>query len=169
MKKPTLYLDTNVVSLLHYNGRDLNALSKRMATLDWFDSESRYFDLWSSVVSENELAHGVFRHQQQSLRFVRRLRYLPVVAESRRLALSFMDAGVIPPNKLGDALQLALACVHHMDYLLTWNYSHLANLVTQDRGEEIVVRSGLRMPLLVSPDSIPRVNLGQPIRRPKHD
>lgn len=169
MKKPTVYLDTNVISLLHYDGRDLNALSKRMATRDWFDSESSHFDLWSSFVTENELADGVYRHQEPSLRFVRRLKYVPVVAESRRLALAFMDADIIPASKLGDALQLALACVHDLDYLLTWNYSHLANLVTQERGEKLVSQWGLRMPEMVSPDSIPRVNLGQPIRRPKHD
>ncbi len=169
MKKPTVYLDTNVISLLHYDGRDLTALSKRMATRDWWESESRYFELWSSLVTENELSDGVYRQQEASLRFARRMKYLPVLAESRRLALVFMEANVIPASKLGDALQLALACVHKMDYLLTWNYSHLANLVTQERGEKIVAKWNLRMPLLVSPDSIPRTNLGQPIRRSKND
>ena len=68
-----------------------------------------------------------------------------------------------------DAAQLALATSHNMDYLLTWNYSHLANPITQARGEKVVERFGLRMPLLVSPESIPKVSFGYSVRRPRHD
>lgn len=168
MKKPTIYLDTNVISLLHYDGREINALSKRMATRDWFESESRFFEIVSSAVTEQELADGEYRHQRACLKFVRRLKYVPVLAGARQLSIEFAESGVIPTNKPGDGLQLALACVHRLDYLLTWNYSHLANPVTQVKGQTVVVKLGLRMPWLVSPDSIPRVHLEQSIRRPKH-
>ena len=83
--------------------------------------------------------------------------------------LAFVAAKVIPENKPGDAAQLAVAAIHQLDYLLTWNYAHLANPATQSRGAVVVAKFGLRMPWLVSPDSIPRVSLGQTIRRPKHD
>ena len=73
----------------------------------------------------------------------------------------------MPRNKPGDAAQLAVAVVHRMDYLLTWNYAHLANPVTQARGEVVVAKLEYRMPWLVSPDSIPHATLGQTIRRPK--
>ena len=35
MKKPTLYLDTNIISTLYYDGADINGLARRMATRDW--------------------------------------------------------------------------------------------------------------------------------------
>lgn len=169
MKKPTIYLDTNIVSVLHYDGMDINALSRRMATRDWWESERRYFEVFASLTTEEELTEGVYARQKECLRFVRRLRYVPVVAEARRLATALVDANIIPSNKPGDAAQLALAAVHQLDYLLTWNYAHLANPATQLRGGLVVAKFGLRMPWLVSPDSIPRVSLGQTIRRKKHD
>ena len=167
--KPTLYLDTNIVSMLHYDGADINALSHRMATRDWWESERRHFEVFASLVTEQELAEGIYPRSAECRRFVRRLKYVPILAEGRRLAEAFVAAKVIPENKPGDAAQLAVAAIHQLDYLLTWNYAHLANPATQSRGAVVVAKFGLRMPWLVSPDSIPRVSLGQTIRRPKHD
>lgn len=112
MKKPTIYLDTNIVSVLHYEGMDINALSRRMATRDWWESERRHFELFASFVTEEELSEGVYDRQKECLRFVRRLKYVPVVAAARRLATAFVDANIIPSNKPGDAAQPALAAIH---------------------------------------------------------
>ncbi len=167
MKKPTIYLDTNIVSALHYDGTDINGLARRMATRDWWDSERQWFELFGSIVTEQELAEGVYGNQPECVRFVRRLKYVPITTEVRGLAAVFLKDKLVPPNKPGDAAQLAMAVGHRLDYLLTWNYAHLANPATQTRGEAIVARLGYRMPWLVSPDSIPRASLGQTIRRPK--
>ena len=167
MKKPTNYFDTNIVSSRHYDGTDINGLARRMATRDWWDSERHEFDVFGSIITEQELADGVYDNQSECLRFIRRLKYNPITAEVRRLATVFLDQRLVPQNKPGDAAQLAVAVVHHMDYLLTWNYAHLANPATQARGEMILAKLRFRMPWLVSPDSIPRAGLGQTIRRPK--
>lgn len=169
MKKPTVYLDTNIISTLHYDGTDFAAMARRMATRDWWDSERRSFSLFGSMVTEQELAAGVYGNQKDCVRFARRLRYLPVLAAVRRVAATLIDETVIPKGKPGDAAQLAIAVVHKMDYLLTWNYAHLANPATQGRGSKVVARLGYRMPWLVSPDSIPRASLGQSIRRSDDD
>ena len=86
MKKPTIYLDTNIVSALHYDGTDINGLARRMATRDWWDSERRGFDLFGSIVTEQELADGVYGNQQECVHFVRRLKYVPITAKVRQMA-----------------------------------------------------------------------------------
>jgi hypothetical protein len=78
MKKPTIYLDTNIVSALHYDGTDINTLSRRMATRDWWEGEHEHFSIWVSSLTELELAQGVYRHQADCLRFVRRLKYASI-------------------------------------------------------------------------------------------
>ena len=52
-----------------------------------------------------------------------------------------------------------------IDYLLTWNYAHLANPIVQERLVAFCRLRRLRAPLLVSPESILSVRLGQTIRR----
>jgi hypothetical protein len=50
-------------------------------------------------------------------------------------------------------------------YLLTWNYAHLANPIAQAHLDTACRQAGWRAPLLVSPETIPRVALGQSIKR----
>ena len=103
MKKPTIYLDTNIVSTLHYDGTVINGLARRMATRDWWDSERRGFELFASVVTEQELGAGVYDGQSECLRLVRRLKYVPITGEVDRMAAVFLDQWLVPPNKPGDA------------------------------------------------------------------
>ena len=62
-------------------------------------------------------------------------------------------------------LQMAVASVHHIDYLLTWNYAHLANPSAQLRLDNLCSEAGHRAPIMVSPESVPRSRRGQSIRR----
>ena len=63
-------------------------------------------------------------------RRLRELHDIPVLGlneETRHLAKRFLSSGLIPGKAVGDALHVALATLHGMDYLLTWNCRHIAN------------------------------------------
>ena len=38
-----------------------------------------------------------------------------------------IQKGAIPRKAIGDSLHIAVAAVHGVDYLLTWNYRHIDN------------------------------------------
>ena len=48
LKKPTIYLDTNIVSALHDDGTEIGTLSRRMVTREWWDAEHAHFSVWAS-------------------------------------------------------------------------------------------------------------------------
>ena len=81
--------------------------------------------------------------------------------------MEFVNFNLVPAEKPGDALQLAVCSVHKIDYLLSWNYAHLVNPISQERLKEACGKLQLRVPLLVSPESIPWASLGQQLRRLK--
>ena len=87
---------------------------------------------------------------------------MPRIREVRK-----RDNRIVPfdQSKIGDAIQLAFATVYRVDYLLTWNHAHLANVDVQRRLNEVNRSRGWRSPLLVSPETIPWAALGQTIRR----
>jgi len=143
----------------------VSGLARRLKTREWWREEREHFSIWVSAASEDELAAGRFRRQADCLRFVRRLAYLPITGNTRLFALELVERGVVPAEKPGDALQMATCAVHRIDYLLSWNYAHLVNPVAQLHLENICRRHSLRAPLLVSPESIPKVSLGQSLRR----
>jgi len=165
MSHPTIYMDTNVLSMLHVEVRDLRTAYFKAVTQEWWHHERQFFRLVASTFTEFELTSGVYRAQAKATAECRRLPYLAVTAEVRRCLRIYTDSRLVPADKPGDAAQLAVASVHAIDYLLTWNYAHLANPQTQRRLEEINDRYHWRTPIVVSPENIPKVRLGQSIRR----
>lgn len=167
MKKPTVYLDTNIISAYWHEAADVLLLARRFATRDWWEKEREFFSVVASNVTEGELEAGVFPRQSDCLKMVRRLRYLPVTSKVHELAARLLAERIIPKEKPVDALQLAVAVAHQVDYLLTWNYAHLANPTAQQKVANFCRLETLKPPSLVSPESIPKALLGQSIRRPK--
>ncbi len=76
-KKPTAYLDTTILSSYWYEGSDILALGRRIATREWWDTERLNFGLWISSVTEDELEAGQYRRQADVLAMARWLRCLP--------------------------------------------------------------------------------------------
>ena len=156
MAEPTVYLDTNIVSSFWYYRTDVAGRSRRLATGEWWKSEREHFSVWVSAATVDELAAGKFRRQADCLRFARRLPFLKITAVTRRLAQILLERGVVPVEKPGDAVQMAVCGVHRIDYLLSWNYAHLVNPIAQVQLERACSRLSFRAPLLVSPGSIPK-------------
>jgi hypothetical protein len=165
MKKPALYLETSTISAFWYEGADVAMLARRLRTREWWDLERRHFDLWASGFVESELRAGTFPRQPDCLKMVRRLRYLTVTAAFRDLLEEIVRLRLVPPSKSADAAHLAIAAIHEIDFLLTWNYAHIANPLLQRRLEELCDEWNLVAPLMVSPESIPQVRFGQSIHR----
>jgi len=122
-------------------------------------SDSRF------ALTEGELRQGAYRAQKRALQLIRRFPYLPFTAAIRKCAQVYLDENLIPVERPGDAIQLAFATIHEIDYLLTWNYAHLANLDSQRKLHKVNRRLGWETPSLVSPETIPRRSLGQIIER----
>jgi hypothetical protein len=50
-----------------------------------------------------------------------------VIAGNQELTEKLLSAGVVPLKAATDAAHIAVAAVHEVDYLLTWNCKHIAN------------------------------------------
>lgn len=165
MIRPTMYLDTSVFSAYWYAGTNSELLVRRTATREWWDMERQHFQLLSSDFVETELRHGVFRRQGECLKMCRRQKYVAIHQRANHFQAELLREKIIPENKPVDAWHLSLAVTHGCDYLLTWNYSHLANLDVQMRLTKLCERLELPAPWLVSPESVPQVRFGHVVRR----
>ena len=67
------------------------------------------------------------------------------------LAEAFLSAGPLPQKAKADAVHLAFASVYKMDYLITWNFKHLANAVIQSRLRPVAEQRGYRLPIICTP------------------
>lgn len=169
MGKPTVYLDANVISVLHYDGGSTFALLRKLATRDWWALERPFFQVWTSRSVVLELTEGQYRGQPEAIAEALRLQHLSFTAAVKHCATALVTETIVPASQRADALHLAFAVVHRIDYLLTWNHAHLANVETQQRLAVLCKERDWRAPVLASPDAIPKASFGQTIRRRDED
>jgi hypothetical protein len=67
------------------------------------------------------------------------------------LAEQFLERSNLPAKADVDAVHIAVATVHGMDYLLTWNCKHIANAQIQGKLAQISLDFGYELPILCTP------------------
>jgi hypothetical protein len=107
----------------------------------------------SQVVIDEASAGDPFEIEKR-LNIIRDLPVLEVTKSAETLARAIIASGVIPPRAVRDAAHVAVAAVHGIDYLLTWNCRHLANAQIVRKMEEVCDRLSERMPLICTPEEL---------------
>jgi hypothetical protein len=79
---------------------------------------------------------------------------LPVPNAALDLAAHRVVSHSLPTKATADAMHVALAAVHGVDYLLTWNCRHLANATLRDRIAEACMQRGFRSPKICTPRNL---------------
>jgi predicted nucleic acid-binding protein len=151
-----IYIETTVVSYLTaLPSRDLIVAAHQQITHEWWESHSRGgFDLYVSQAVVREAAAGDENAARRRLLAVEGLPLLDVTREAEALADRLVTSRVIPASAAEDALHIALAAVHGMDYLLTWNCKHLANAALRSEVETLLVAEGYRPPIICTPEEL---------------
>lgn len=91
---------------------------------------------------------------QKRIAIISALSALEVTADAESLTQAIMAAGILPPHAVRDAAHVAVAAVHAVDYLLTWNCKHLANAQITPRIALVCQRLGHRMPIICTPEEL---------------
>lgn len=76
------------------------------------------------------------------------------MADTGRQEFGLFVSELVLREAAADALHIAVAAVHGMDYLLTWNIRHLANAAILRRIEAVCGESGFPPPVLCTPEEL---------------
>ena len=85
---------------------------------------------------------------------VTQLSNLEVTEDAKTLTMAIMAAGMLPPHAFPDAAHVAVAAVHAIDYLLTWNCKHLANAQIARRIAMVCEKLNHIMPIICTPEEL---------------
>jgi len=69
----------------------------------------------------------------------------------QNLSAQFLKRSNLPQKASDDAVHIAAATVHGLDYLLTWNRKHIANAQIQRKLAEISLDFGYQLPIICTP------------------
>jgi hypothetical protein len=70
------------------------------------------------------------------------------------LAEALLREVPLPERAAADSLPIATAAVHGMKYLLTWNCTHIANVVLRPQIEAVCRAAGFEPPLICTPEEL---------------
>lgn len=145
---PTVYIETTVPSYYHETRRSAQVVAWREATRTWWDEHRHRFSL---VVSRFVLAELALAPASKAKRARALIEKLPVLDEPAEMetVVEFYVAQRAMPS--GDAYHLALASLHRVDFLLTWNCRHLANANKIRHLTVLNGRLGLSTPVITTP------------------
>ena len=101
-----------------------------------------------------EISEGDVEAARKRASAIAEIPILSINQAMRDLAKPLVQIRVIPAEFPEDALHIAIASVHGMDYLLTWNFHHINNAVLRSRIADAIEGAGYICPSICSPEEL---------------
>jgi hypothetical protein len=132
------------------SGEDPVCAAHQQVTRRWWAGREA-FDLYVSQFVLDEAAQGDVEAAARRLVVLEDIPLLEVTEEATALAAKILSGGGLPSQARVDAFHVAVATVHGMDYLLSWNCKHIANAALRGRIEVICRLAGFEPPVICTP------------------
>ena len=153
--RPKVYLETSIVSyLVARPSRDLITAAHQQVTHAWWEARGPEFELLVSQLVLDEAAAGDPDVAQRRLALLRDVPVLEIDQQVEDVARALIDGVGLPARAGADAVHIAAATRHDVDFLLTWNCAHIANAQLRPRIERVCRQQGYRVPVLCTPDEL---------------
>jgi predicted nucleic acid-binding protein len=153
--KSTVYIETTIIG--HLAARlqpDSIVAGRQLVTREWWDSAHARHDLFISELVIEECRAGDPIAAQERLSFLPDLALLTYSDDAAKLTLELMDRYAIPRTEPRDASHISLAATNGIQYLVTWNFKHIANVANRELIELICRDSGFEPPKICTPDEL---------------
>ena len=150
--KPKVYLETTVPSLLTARtSREVMIAGQQQATRDWWDDRRQHYQLFISglVLAESRRGDAAAAKAREDV--LVNCKVLEYSEAAQDLAREILIAHLLPAKAAVDAAHIAVAAVHGMDFLLTWNCRHIANAAIVDKVRAVCAAAGYAPPVICTP------------------
>jgi hypothetical protein len=122
--------------------------------MEWWTSHRHHFTLYVSELVWFEASRGNPDAAQARLSLVADLPVIKIDDAARSLAQHILKATALPEKAAADALHLALSAINGMDFLVTWNCTHLANAVVLRSVNAVCRDHGYEPPIVCTPEEL---------------
>jgi predicted nucleic acid-binding protein len=151
----TVYIETTVIGYLTSRPRkDVTVAGHQETTREWWMTAADRFKLHVSQLVVQECSAGDAQAAEERLNTIADLALLPITEDAERLAQALVEGHAIPRSHPEDALHVAVAAVHGIEYLVTWNFRHIANATVRSAIERICREAGYEPPVICTPEEL---------------
>jgi len=151
----TVYIETSVIGYLSARpSRDIITAGHQQTTHEWWATERGNFSIYASPLVLREASGGDPAAASVRLQWLESVPLLAITPQAERLSEIFIQKAALPAKSVADALHIAIAAFHRINFLLTWNCKHIANAIKRPLIESICRESGFEPPILCTPDEL---------------
>lgn len=153
--KSKVYIETTIVSYLTSRpSRDLIIAAHQQITKEWWETRQQYFEMYISQLVVKESMAGDENAAKRRIKELEKISILETNEEALKLSKILIDKKLVPQKAVEDAIHVSVATVHGMDYLLTWNCTHIANAEMRHLIEFQCSESGYQAPVICTPEEL---------------
>jgi predicted nucleic acid-binding protein len=150
-----VYIETTIVSYLTARpSSNLVLRAHQQITRRWWRTRRADFDLFISPLVLQEAGDGDAKAAARRLAALREVSILAAVPGALAIAHALRNRGPIPGRAEADAMHIAIAAAHGVEYLLTWNCAHIANAQMRPDIEQLCREEGYEPPILCTPEEL---------------
>jgi len=156
--KSSIYIESSVISYFTARlSKNLIVAAHQQITQEWWDNSLQYFNPFVSPVVIDEISKGDKEAARLRLGKIKNLPLLKVTSDIKKLSENYFSSLQIPQKAEADAYHLAIACWYKIDFLVTWNCTHLANGFIIKQLENINLELGVKTPVICTPEELMEV------------
>ena len=153
--KRRVYLETTIPSYLTaWVSRDLVMAAHQQITREWWETRRHEFEMFVSQFVIDEVGLGAPDAARRRLDVLIDTPLLGPSEDVYTLADALMKRVPLPANAAADSLHIAIATVNGMDYILTWNCTHIANAALRGSIEMVCRERGYEPPVICTPEEL---------------
>ena len=120
-----LYLDTSVPNFLFVdNDNEKRKITERLFAL----LSDKTFEFYISGIVLREIEKAPIAKRALLTDCLEDIEVLEFTLACERLAMAYVGNGALPKASIEDARHVAVATVHNLDAVVSWNFKHLVNL-----------------------------------------
>ena len=123
-------------------------------TRDWWRNARDRFELVASELVFAEAGAGDPDAAKHRLKALETITLLAATEDAAELTQRLLDLEAIPRNAADDAAHISIAVAHGVDYLVTWNFRHIANAAMRSRIEHVCPQAGYNPTTICTPNEL---------------
>ncbi|MBN1909156.1 MAG: type II toxin-antitoxin system VapC family toxin [Pirellulales bacterium] len=153
--KPKVYVETTVLGYLtSWPSGDLVVAGRQKITRDWWQYAVNAFEMVVSELVHREASAGDPEAIRDRLEALKNLPIVAISQPAENLASALLAGGAVPSTEPEDALHIALAVVNGMEYLVTWNFKHIANAAMRSKIQGVCIAEGYSPCTICTPEEL---------------
>lgn len=150
-----VYIETtvigNIAGRLHPNA---NVAARQEITREWWTTASGLYRLVTSRLTLDECADGDPTAAAERLEVVTAIPLLAESTDAEMLASLLIERKAVPKSQPRDAAHIAIAAVHGVQFICTWNFRHILNPHLQSEIASTCRDAGFVPPVICTPEQL---------------